>query len=184
MIELLIAISVFSVIVAVASGIFISSLRSNRLAVALITANSDASLTLDQMSRMIRKGLGQSFISERILADNGVDSDFKCLKFKYGNDYITYRWNRADKSLEWNVSPAVFANCADSNLFSGIISENLRVEFADFLMQCEVSVCSKSDTDYPKITILLRVSTRNTQLSTMPFTNLQTTISARNDLRY
>ena len=183
MIELLIAISVFSVIVAVASGIFISSLRSNRLAVSLITANSDASLTLDQMSRMIRKGLGRSFISERILADDGSVS-FKCLKFKYGNYYITYRWNRADKSLEWNDSPVVFANCSDSNLFSGIISENLRVEFADFMMQCEVSVCSKSDTDYPKITILLRVSTRNTQLSTMPFTNLQTTISARNDLRY
>lgn len=181
MIELLIAVSVFSVIVAAASGILISSLRSNRVAVALISANTDASLTLDQMSRMIRKGSGPSFVSERILGGDDEVS-FKCLKFKYGNEYITYRWNRADKSLEWNVGSAIFANCEDSSSFSGIISENLRVEFADFKIDPDPTPGGY----YPKITVLLRVGTKKTQISEdrIPFTNLETTISPRNDLRY
>ncbi len=56
MIELLVAISVFTVIITITSGIFIASLRSHRTSIALISANSDAQLTLEQMARMIRKG--------------------------------------------------------------------------------------------------------------------------------
>lgn len=186
MIELLVAISVFSIIVAITSGIFISSIRSSRLASALISANTDASLTMDQMSRMIRKGFGRSFSSETKLNPDGQTVDFKCLRFKYGNDYVTYRWNRAEKSLEWNTNTMGFARC-DTGNFSGIISENLIVESADFSMRCNDNrLCYSSDTDYPRITVLLRVGTKKTQISQdrVPVTNLETTISPRNDLRY
>jgi len=183
MIELLVAMSVFTVIVAVTSGIFISSLRSHRTSVALISANSDAQLTLDQMTRMIRKGVGRTF-SVDSAAGSGTMTDpgLKCLKFKYANDYITYRWNRSKFSLEWNVGINDYADCADNSedLFSGIISENLRVDFANFRVDKSLS------RDYPKVTILLRVGTKNTQISSSktPFTNLQITVSPRNDIRY
>ncbi len=133
MIELLVAISVFTVIITITSGIFIASLRSHRTSIALISANSDAQLTLEQMARMIRKGLGKSFATESVGPDLNM-ADFKCLYFRYGNEYITYRWNRTKKSLEWNVSGAGYPDCGDDSgdVFSGIISENLRVDFANF----------------------------------------------------
>jgi len=184
MIELLVAISVFTVIITITSGIFISSLRSNRTSVALIAANSDAQLTLDQMARMVRKGVGSTFLADSAVGKGSLDEPgLKCLKFKYGNDYITYRWNKAKLSLEWNVGTnGAWADCSDSSedVFSGIISENLRVDFANF------RVDKSTSTDYPKVTILLRVGAKNTQISSdkMPFTNLQITISPRNDIRY
>ena len=183
MIELLVAISVFSILIAISSGIFITSLRSNRAAIALITANNDASLTLDQMSRMIRKGGGTSFGAETVYDDNSV-LIFKCLKFQYSGNYITYRWNVAKRSLEWNSRTNNYISCGTgiADAFSGIISENLRVEFANFLIDRGSLSQYK---DYPKITILLRIGTRGTQISEakVPFNNLQISISPRNDFR-
>jgi len=183
MIELLVAMSVFIVVITIVSGVFVTSLRSNRTSIALISANSDAQLTLEQMARMIRKGIGRSFATETVIGSGSVDNpDFKCVSFKYGNDYITYRWNRLLKSLEWNVNITYYADCADATeeVFSGIISENLRVDFANFRVDKTLSV------DYPRITLLLRVGAKNTQISSagVPFTNLETTISPRNDIRY
>lgn len=182
MIELLVAISVFVVIITITSGIFISSLRSHRTSVALISANTDAQLTLEQMARMIRKGLGASFTTQIYIGSGTADNpEFKCLQFRYGNNFITYRWNRPLKSLEWNVGGNDFIACGNlSGAFSGIISENLRVDFANFRVDKSLSQY------YPKITILLRVSARNTQISfdKVPFTNLQISVSPRNDLRY
>jgi type II secretory pathway pseudopilin PulG len=182
MIELLVAISVFSVIVSVVSGIFIASLRSNRTAIALISANNDASLTLDQISRMVRKGVGSSFGNETIFKD--ADVAFKCLKFQYKDNYITYRWNVAEKTLEWNSRSAGYISCdtAIADAFTGIVSENLRVEYANFLIDRGAGAKYQ---EYPKITIFLRVGTKGTEISEakVPFNNLQITVSPRNDFR-
>ncbi|MCL5017326.1 MAG: type II secretion system GspH family protein [Patescibacteria group bacterium] len=189
MIELLVAISVFTIIIAITSGIFITSLRSDRTSIALISANSDAELTLEQMARMIRKGIGTTFETETVCTagpancpSDGNPIEYKCLKFLYGNDHITYRWNAAAKSLEWNIGANSYADCsadASSGYFSGIVSENLRVDFANFRVDNTVSQY------YPRITLLLRVGANNTQISSQtPFTNLETTISPRNDIRY
>ena len=182
MIELLVAISVFSVIIAISSGIFVYSLRSNRTAIALISANNDASLTLDQMSRIIKKGDGSSFGAEMIY--EGENLKYKCLKFQYEGNYITYRWNVFKKTLEWNsrLSGYISCNSEAKNAFSGIVSENLRVEYAGFRIDSGANLKYK---DYPKITILLRIGTKSTQISEakIPFNNLQMTISVRNDYR-
>ncbi len=143
MIELLVGMSVFVIIIAITSGIFITSMRSNRTSVALISANSDAQLTLEQMARIVRKGLGTSFLSETVIGNGTVElPQFRCLHFRYGNDYIVYRWNRSDKSLEWNVGSDNYASCGDTTVgvFSGIISENLKVELASFRVDDSLSV--------------------------------------------
>ena len=188
MIELLVSISVFTIIISITSGIFITSLRSNRTSIALIAANSDAQLTLEQMARLIRKGIGNSFETDTICAgglsgcpSNSNPIQYRCLRFLNGNDHITYRWNAAARSLEWNVGASSYASCDDATgVFSGIVSENLRVDFANFRVDKTLSRY------YPRITLLLRVGANNTQISAgqTPFTNLETTISPRNDIRY
>jgi len=59
-VELLVAITLFSVIVAIATGTFVQSLRTQRGVTALIAANSNVSLAMEQMAREIRTGQGFS----------------------------------------------------------------------------------------------------------------------------
>ena len=186
MIELLVSISVFAVIVAIVSGIFITSLRSNRTSVALITANSDGQLALEQMIRMIRKGDGKSFIVEEVKdnndpASNYDDLKYKCIRFTYSGKYITYRWNKDGKKLESNIVPNLPPNCnsATEGIFKGIISDNLRVDFADF------KIIGQGNS-YPLITIGLRVGAKKTLITSggQAFINLQTSVSPRSDYRY
>ena len=55
LVELLVAIGVFSILISVAVGTFARALRTQRQTAALIAANSNASLVLEQMAREIRE---------------------------------------------------------------------------------------------------------------------------------
>lgn len=55
-VELLIAITLFTVLLGITSGVFIQSLRSQRNLTAFIAANSNASLTIEQITREARTG--------------------------------------------------------------------------------------------------------------------------------
>ena len=56
LIELLVAVSLFAIAVAIAAGGFVRALRTQRQLIALISANSSASLAVEQMAREIRTG--------------------------------------------------------------------------------------------------------------------------------
>lgn len=56
LVELLIAIGLFSIVMTIAMGGFVRALRSQRQIVALISANSNVSLVMEQMSREMRTG--------------------------------------------------------------------------------------------------------------------------------
>ena len=57
LIEFLVALSVFSIIVSIATGGFVRALRTQRQTIGLLSANSNASLTIEQMARELRTGL-------------------------------------------------------------------------------------------------------------------------------
>jgi hypothetical protein len=52
----MVAMSLFVIVVGIASGTFVHSLRTQRNVVGLMAANDNASLTLEQMTREIRTG--------------------------------------------------------------------------------------------------------------------------------
>ena len=56
MIELLVAMSLFVIVISIASGIFVYSLRTQKALVDLLAVNDNASLVIEQMSREIRVG--------------------------------------------------------------------------------------------------------------------------------
>src|SRR6185369_6212596 len=58
LIELLVAVSLFAIAVAIAAGGFVRALRTQRQLIALISANSSASLAIEQMAREMRTGFG------------------------------------------------------------------------------------------------------------------------------
>ncbi len=55
-IELLVAMSIFMILITIATGAFIQALRSERRLVALMSVSNNVGLTLEQMTREIRTG--------------------------------------------------------------------------------------------------------------------------------
>ena len=66
LIELMVAMSLFVIVIGIASGTFIRSLRTQRQVVGLMAANDNASFTLEQMTREIRTGTAFSSSGSRL----------------------------------------------------------------------------------------------------------------------
>src|SRR3989338_2760975 len=90
LIEVLVATSLFVVIIGIAVGIFVNSLRSENTIVALMAANDNASATLEQMAREIR------FSSQFSLSDNQLSFTEK------GVGRVTYRFDEDGHFIERN----------------------------------------------------------------------------------
>ncbi len=153
MVEMLAALSVFMIVISIASGTFIKSLRTQRATVNFIAANSNAGLAMEQISREIRTGSNFSSGGNQI---NFVNSRA---------ENVIYRWNSTDESLE---------RSADGINFKRLTADNVRVKNVFF----NVFTGSPSDQYPPRITIVLQVGGLGELLSGS-VVNLQTTVSAR-----
>lgn len=96
-IELLVAMTLFIVFVVIASGGFIRALRTQRAIVALIAANDNVSLSIEQMAREIRTG--STFSS-----NGGVDLNFT----NAYNESVVYQLK--DNTIERNSKPITATN--------------------------------------------------------------------------
>ncbi len=74
----MVAMSLFVIVVGIASGVFIRSLRTQRSLVSLMAANDNASQTLEQMTREIRTGAAFTASGSRLSFTN------------YANTAVTY----------------------------------------------------------------------------------------------
>ena len=72
-IELMVAMSLFVIVVGITSGVFVRSLRTQRQVVALMAANDNASQTLEQMTREIRTGTAFIASDNRLSFTNAAD---------------------------------------------------------------------------------------------------------------
>ena len=72
-IELMVAMSLFVIVVGITSGTFVRSLRTQRQLVALMAANDNASQTLEQMTREIRTGMEFTASASRLSFTNAAD---------------------------------------------------------------------------------------------------------------
>lgn len=160
-VELLVAMGLFVTVVSISTGAFIQMLRSQRIVSALINANANASIALEQISRELRTGTG--FVvqpASRIMFVNAQGAA------------IEYRLNAASSSVERNVGAGPFVPITASDV--GVLSMN-------YIIMCNSAVgCNPNADGYsPRITIILRVTPTNITGFNVPVINLQTTISAR-----
>lgn len=155
LIELLVAVSLFSIAVAIAAGGFVRALRTQRQLIALISANSSASLAIEQMSREIRTGYDFNCV-----APGGI-----CNELIFVNaDGERVAYLAEDGVLGRRTGSAV--------AFQPLTPENAEVRKLSFFIL--------DDTNYPpRITIVMSVTARVQELGDS-LTNLQTTISSRN----
>ena len=160
MIELLVAIGLFSVIVAIAVGGFVRALRTERQVTGLLAANSNVSLAVEQMAREIRTGYD--------FRASGAPGDAHELSFHNARGELIAYCMR-DEGL-FRATEA--SGCAGGG--NKITAENVVLQYLNFI------VSGNEDTDGrpPRITVAIGVSPKTADVSGN-VVRLQTTISAR-----
>lgn len=149
MIELLVAMSLFVVVISLVSGVFVRALRAQRNIVGLIAANSNAALALEQMMREMRTG-----------RDFGVLTAEEINFTNAKAEPVIYRLDIDDKGIGFL-----------SRNNERLTAENVVVKKLNFIL-LDVPPAP------PKITIIFQLSPANSVFENS-FVNLQTTISAR-----
>lgn len=156
-VELLVAMSLFTILMAIISGVFVQSLRTQRGTVALIAANSNASLAIEQMSREMRTGKDFDVGFGVGAAGEGESVTFYSSREKQN---VTYIWNKTAKSIEKNSERITAENVAVEKLIFNLLENPAGADLPD------------------RITIALSIGAPAVQLDT-PFINIQTSVSAR-----
>jgi len=154
-IELLVAMTLFLVLMAVAAGSFVKTMRTQRAIVALMAVNDNASLTIEQIAREMRTGYHFSRISAGIQFVNAY------------NMVVSYR-------LKDGVIERGTTNPSLLTTYEKVTADNIKVTNFHFELFGE----NYGDGLQPRITIAMSVSSANDFLGGIS-TNIQTTVSSR-----
>ena len=155
-VELLVAMGLFVILIGIATGGFIRALRTQRLIVALMAANDNVNLTLEQMAREIRTGYNFSKISDTEL------------QFVNANNIVVfYRLNEG--AIERGTEDVFL-----QRTYRKITADNVKI------IGFNINLLGNNPGDGypPRITISLSVGIPNKYFENVS-TNIQTTISAR-----
>lgn len=193
LIEMLVAIAIFTTTISIAVGGFITALRTQRQVSALLAANNNLSLTLEQMAREIRTGYnfcrpggaydgcyqatpstgcglgGQSSIPAAIRADDIASEGFGELHFANANLQIVRYYRAGDVLMrDTQDSRGALINT------EAVTSDNVRVRYLNFVVWGHAS----QNCWPPRITIVVGVSSKDPVFENT-INYLQTTVSAR-----
>lgn len=164
LIELLVAMTIFLIVIAVVSSVFIKSLRTQKNITALIAANDNASLTLEQMTREIRTG-------RNFCGGDFCPSVSEIFFTNAHNEKVTYKLEN-DTIKRQAVDPLT-----GSGEFYAVTAKNIKVGRLIF----NVDGSSLTDSQPTRVTIILGIKIRLAGASAeTSVTNLQTTVTARN----
>lgn len=160
LIELLVSVTLFIILVGIATGSFIRTLRAQRTVVALMEVNDNASLALEQMAREIRTGFNFSKLSETEL--QFVNADNLVTRYRLNSEAI----ERAAKDET--------AGLIGPGDYRKITADNVRVE------NFKINLFGQDPGDgySPRVTVSLSVGATGQYLDFV-LTNIQTTISTR-----
>lgn len=152
MVELIVAISVFSVAISLVTGAFVRTLKTQRILNHLMAVNSNASLVIEQMMREIRTGYNFSVVP---------NCDELIFTRSRDNRLVSYKWNAQNFSIEIDNGAG----------FKPLTASNVAVRSLCFTLVGGVA-------DPPRITMTLKVGSTEQQIAENVL-NLQTTVSGR-----
>lgn len=194
-IELIVAMTVFVLLMSIAAGGFVHLLKNQRIVAALMAANDSASLTLEQMAREIRTGYNFC------LTESGKLQFVSAIR----NEVVRYRINYDAISDNYfiekgvsDISGGAGATCLDADdatwfTYKKLTADNVKI--SDFKIKAcgknidplyinglaSADVCGNSDNNYPpRITIGLSVTSAEPDVAKLGISiPIQTTVSAR-----
>ncbi|MEK7452623.1 MAG: prepilin-type N-terminal cleavage/methylation domain-containing protein [Patescibacteria group bacterium] len=161
LIELMLAISIFSIAVSICVNMFINAIKLQRSAIAVQNVSDNGRYIMEIIAREIRTGKVNSFIL------NGTDD----LSFQSNSP------NRAGNTLKFYLSLSGDQLMFDDNTADALealsvtATNNVVVTFLRFEIQ--------NSTKQPRITIFLNVQSKNPPVDSQDEIYLQTTISPR-----
>ena len=151
MIELIVAIGIFSLIVSMVSGIFVLSILIQRRIIALRNAQDNIRFTIDSISREVRTGKDFSSVSSSLSFTNAK------------GEAVIYRLNNneVEKSSDGGVT------------YSAVTGPEVTVDYLNFYLSGQAA----GDRLQPRITITIGATSRvGNQTGNL---KIQTTISER-----
>lgn len=160
LVETLVAIGLFGIVISIAVGGFVRALRTEAEIMSMVSANANASLSLEQMAREIRTGF------------NFTDTD--CDPSSNKNCQTLSFTNANGDNVEYSLAGGIIQKKTGSGDSQPLTANNIVVQYLIFHLQGEKS----GDGWPPRITISLGVTPAK-NLGDISTTRLQTTISAR-----
>lgn len=179
LIEALIAVGLFSILVAIAFGGFINAFRAQREIVAMLSAQSNAGLVLEQMAREMRTGY--LFCHDSGSGVPNLACSPHCT-VAGGNvwqcdDFIDF-YSATPEEVQYRlVNGTLERSAGGGGNFEPLTSDNVNVQYLSFYLQGQL----EGDHWNPRITITMEVAPSSTYLTPgyNNVLNLQTTVSAR-----
>lgn len=166
LIELTVAMGLFVIVVSIAIGGFVSILRDQRVTAALIAANSNVSLILEQMAREMRTG--RDFCDAAPPCSPAASSRIQTDAINFissANSPISYKFNDTTHAIERSVNGGAYEQ---------LTGDNVVIQYLHF------SIFAANTTDeFPtRVTIAVGVSAKEKDVSSA-IIRLQTTVSLR-----
>jgi prepilin-type N-terminal cleavage/methylation domain-containing protein len=180
LIEMMVAIAVFSIVMVMAMGALLNVIDSNNKARSIKTAINNISFALEGISKDMRMGTdyacggGGNTVEED--CTGGVDTiSFK--SSKAGNPYVYYRFNTANSQVESCISSAGTGACDGS--YSPLTSSELTLDSVKFYV---LGVTHSKDPavtrTQPRVIIVIKGTAGNkNKVKTQTTFDLQTGIS-------
>lgn len=173
LIELLVAMGIFVIVVSIVSASFIQALRTQRSTAALMEANDNTSLVLEQMAREIRTGYrfcakdAPLFNLDPIYTGhcNGLADD----ELAFVNAHEEEASYRFENEAIWKKT-SVLGVSTDKK----ITADNVKINYLNFILIGN----DADDGLQPRITISLSISPTSRDVKDVKI-NIQTTISPR-----
>lgn len=171
LIEMMVAISVFIIVVSIAVGAYVNSLRSQRAALFLMAVNDNVSLTIEQMTREMRVGADITVVSP------GPADPPRIQFVDQSGRLVGYR--REGSAIERFACASV--PCPQPLEWLPMTSELVRVTSLEFDIRPGTLPGGRipmPDLTPTRVTIVMTVEADHPMLRANPIT-LQTTITAR-----
>ncbi len=162
LIELMVAVSIFLVLVSLSTAIFIQTLRTQRMIMYITADNESASEALEQISRDVRTGY--NFTTPDINSQ-GVAKTLMFISTQASSTPVAYK-------LIGDTVARCIGTCQSDSSYEAITPPDVAITDLSFIPENLTS-------GVPRITIVLAATTPS---STQPQINtyLETTVSARN----
>lgn len=179
-IELLVASTIFIIILTIAVGGFVRVLRMQRAIVALMEANDNASFTIEQMAREIRTGY--NFCTRgnphpwasgvcTALAGTAAD-DWELMFINAKNDVVFYRYSSSSNGfLERGTASSTSPG---DKTYQRLTAPTVRISGFKVVLAGNLPL----DDNQPRVTLAMEVGAIGRDLN-FPLNNIQTTLSSR-----
>ena len=176
LIEVIIVLGIFVILISIAIGGFIDSLRGQRVVVGLMEINDNMGLVLEQMSREIR--LGYNFVpaASQLQFQNSKGEDVLYKLNLEGDDS-----NPRKYSIERSVNGAVFEPITAENIKIANFNVVVCGENIDFI-SFPLPNCGAGGIFQPRITLSMRITGKGKDVHIEKlgvYNEIQTTISSR-----